>query len=224
MLLIFFLNLSFPYRYIFAVATEDSVFLYDTQILMPFAFATGIHYSNLSDLSWSHDGRLLIVTSIDGFCTFLIFKENELGVVYNEPLAINDTTHISEPVNDDTEEKIVDTNQEKENNKKSIKSMFNNKCSANTNLKTKRKSFGRNKKEEPSTEPLVILSDASLDSEHKNEMQSQVTTVINTSTATSLLDSSLTTTADTSKSVITSNPITIINIKSNAKRIKLTPI
>lgn len=68
----------------FAIATEDSVFLYDTQRLTPFAYVTDIHYSNLSDLSWSSDARFLMVTSIDGFSTFLIFNENELGKAYVE--------------------------------------------------------------------------------------------------------------------------------------------
>jgi chromatin assembly factor 1 subunit B len=76
---------SLPYRYVFAIATEDSVFLYDTQSIVPFAFVTGIHYSNLSDLCWSSDGRLLITTSIDGFSTFLIFGANELGTLYTAP-------------------------------------------------------------------------------------------------------------------------------------------
>ncbi len=60
------------------------MFLYDTQNIVPFAYITDIHYSNLSDLSWSKDGRYLLVTSIDGFCTFIAFKENELGKVYTE--------------------------------------------------------------------------------------------------------------------------------------------
>ena len=75
---------SLPYRFVFAIATEDSVYIYDTQNLKPFAYATGLHYSNLSDLSWSRDGRVLIVTSIDGFCTFVMFGENELGTIYDE--------------------------------------------------------------------------------------------------------------------------------------------
>jgi chromatin assembly factor 1 subunit B len=74
-----------PYRYIYAVATEDSIFFYDTQSLNPFAYVTDIHYSNLSDLSWSNDARFLLVTSIDGFCTFISFKDGELGKIYSEP-------------------------------------------------------------------------------------------------------------------------------------------
>lgn len=76
--------LDLPYRYIFAIATEDSLYFYDTQALMPFSFINGIHYSNLSDLSWSSNGRLVILTSIDGFCTFVSFKEGELGEIYQE--------------------------------------------------------------------------------------------------------------------------------------------
>lgn len=70
----------------YAVATEDSVFFYDTQSSVPFSYITGIHYSNLSDLSWSADAKFLLVTSIDGFCTFVFFKPDELGVAYIEPL------------------------------------------------------------------------------------------------------------------------------------------
>ena len=73
-----------PYRYIFAIATEDSVYFYDTQNLTPFAFVTGIHYSNLSDLSWSYNGRILNITSIDGFSSFVIFNEKELGEIFVE--------------------------------------------------------------------------------------------------------------------------------------------
>ncbi len=76
---------ALPYRYVFAIATEDSVFLYDTQHVVPFAYATGIHYSHLSDLSWSSNGRTLIVTSIDGFVTFVCFGAEELGIAYKEP-------------------------------------------------------------------------------------------------------------------------------------------
>ena len=52
--------------------------------MSPFAFVTGIHYSNLSDISWSTNGRILTVASIDGFCSFIIFSENELGKTYHE--------------------------------------------------------------------------------------------------------------------------------------------
>uniref|UniRef100_A0A286XYU0 Chromatin assembly factor 1 subunit B n=1 Tax=Cavia porcellus TaxID=10141 RepID=A0A286XYU0_CAVPO len=43
-----------PYRLVFAVASEDSVLLYDTQQLFPFGYVSNIHYHTLSDISWSH--------------------------------------------------------------------------------------------------------------------------------------------------------------------------
>lgn len=77
---------SLPYRFVFAIATEDSVYFYDTQNLTPFSYVTGVHYSNLSDLSWSSDGRMLCIASIDGFCSFVMFSENQLGQRYVEPV------------------------------------------------------------------------------------------------------------------------------------------
>lgn len=73
------------------------MFIYDTQHLKPFAFVTDVHYSNLSDLSWSCDGRILIVTSIDGFCTFIKFETDELGTVYTEPESSSSSNLLSSP-------------------------------------------------------------------------------------------------------------------------------
>ncbi|GAB0098158.1 chromatin assembly factor 1 subunit B [Sergentomyia squamirostris] len=70
-----------PYRMIFAVATKNSVYFYDTQQMVPFAKISNIHYTRLTDLTWSSDGRLLVVSSTDGFCSLITFGEGELGVV-----------------------------------------------------------------------------------------------------------------------------------------------
>ncbi|GFR69494.1 chromatin assembly factor 1 subunit B [Elysia marginata] len=71
-----------PYRMVFAVATEDSVLIYDTQQTLPVGLLKNIHYHQISDLSWSRNGRALIVSSTDGFCTVATFEENELGLPY----------------------------------------------------------------------------------------------------------------------------------------------
>ncbi|KAH3668290.1 hypothetical protein OGAPHI_002044 [Ogataea philodendri] len=55
------------YRMIFAVATQDSLVLYDTQRLKALGIVTNIHYAVITDLSWSPDGQLLMVSSADGF-------------------------------------------------------------------------------------------------------------------------------------------------------------
>lgn len=73
-----------PYRMIFAVATKSSVFLYDTQQTVPFGVISNIHYTRLTDIAWSEDGRILIVSSTDGFCSLVTFSENELGELYDD--------------------------------------------------------------------------------------------------------------------------------------------
>ncbi|XP_047456980.1 chromatin assembly factor 1 subunit B [Mugil cephalus] len=74
-----------PYRMVFAVASEDSIFLYDTQQTLPFGLVSNIHYHTLSDLTWSGDGSFLAVSSTDGYCSFLSFSPGELGTPLKEP-------------------------------------------------------------------------------------------------------------------------------------------
>ncbi|XP_040005405.1 chromatin assembly factor 1 subunit B isoform X2 [Xiphias gladius] len=74
-----------PYRMVFAVASEDSIFLYDTQQNLPFGLVSNIHYHTLSDLTWSRDGSFLAVSSTDGYCSFLSFSPGELGTPLKEP-------------------------------------------------------------------------------------------------------------------------------------------
>lgn len=75
---------SLPYRVVFAVASEDSVLLYDTQQSFPFGYVSNIHYHTLSDISWSSDGTFLAISSTDGYCSFVTFEKGELGVPLEE--------------------------------------------------------------------------------------------------------------------------------------------
>lgn len=78
-------TIPLPYRMVFAVATtKNCVYLYDTQQKIPFGVISNIHYTRLTDLTWSHDGRCLIVSSTDGFCSIILFNANEIGVEYNK--------------------------------------------------------------------------------------------------------------------------------------------
>ncbi|XP_058517629.1 chromatin assembly factor 1 subunit B [Ochotona princeps] len=76
--------LDLPYRLVFAVASEDSVLLYDTQQPFPFGYVANIHYHTLSDISWSSDGAFLAVSSTDGYCSFVTFEKDELGIPLKE--------------------------------------------------------------------------------------------------------------------------------------------
>jgi chromatin assembly factor 1 subunit B len=71
-----------PYRMVFAIATKCSIFLYDTQQPVPFGSISNIHYTRLTDMAWSNDGKILLVSSTDGFCSVITFGEGELGEVF----------------------------------------------------------------------------------------------------------------------------------------------
>merc|ERR1712071_13444 len=85
-----------PYRMVFAVATQNTVLLYDTQQAAPFACIARIHYTRLTDLAWSANGRILVVSSTDGYCSIITFSEEELGRSY-EPLKSEEAPNLNLP-------------------------------------------------------------------------------------------------------------------------------
>ncbi|THY16602.1 WD40 repeat-like protein [Aureobasidium pullulans] len=74
-----------PYRIVYAVATQDSVHVYDTQQAKPLCVVSNLHYATFTDLTWSNDGNTLLMTSSDGFCSSLNFQPGELGVPCPQP-------------------------------------------------------------------------------------------------------------------------------------------
>eukprot|EP00249_Psilotum_nudum_P006045 c19416_g1_i1 orf=651-2081(-) len=81
-----------PYRLVFAVASLNSLFIYDTQSACPLAIFAGLHYAAITDIAWSWDAKFLGVSSQDGFCTLIAFDDGELG----SPMALNDVpSHIA---------------------------------------------------------------------------------------------------------------------------------
>jgi len=73
-------SFSLPYRLVFAVATLDSLFIYDTQHSSPIVVCAGLHYAAITDIAWSADGQYVAVSSQDGYCSLLAFSDAELGV------------------------------------------------------------------------------------------------------------------------------------------------
>ncbi|KAJ4165018.1 hypothetical protein LMH87_006667 [Akanthomyces muscarius] len=74
---------SLPYRMVYAVATQDSVLLYDTQQKTPICVVSNLHCATFTDLAWSNDGLTLLISSSDGFCSTLSFASGELGEIYH---------------------------------------------------------------------------------------------------------------------------------------------
>ncbi|KAJ3053798.1 hypothetical protein HK097_003363 [Rhizophlyctis rosea] len=69
-----------PYRWVYAVMTQDSILIYDTESSYPRAIVANLHYATLTDAAWSMDGCTLLITSTDGFCSVVSFESGELGV------------------------------------------------------------------------------------------------------------------------------------------------
>ncbi|KAK7358831.1 hypothetical protein VNO77_00771 [Canavalia gladiata] len=68
-----------PYRIIFAVATLNSLYIYDTESTSPIAILAGLHYAAITDITWSSDAHYLALSSQDGFCSLVEFENDELG-------------------------------------------------------------------------------------------------------------------------------------------------
>ncbi|XP_018318625.1 chromatin assembly factor 1 subunit B isoform X1 [Agrilus planipennis] len=98
--------IDLPYRMIFAVATDNDVILYDTQQMTPFAILQKIHYTRLTDLTWSANGTLLIASSTDGFCTIVTFDEGELGLPYTLEESEPEESPLDVPENEKKEKDI----------------------------------------------------------------------------------------------------------------------
>lgn len=71
--------IDLPYKMVFAVGTIDSLYIYDTQSIVPRYAVTNIHFQALTDMAWNGAG-LLAVSSADGYVSFFMFEKNELGV------------------------------------------------------------------------------------------------------------------------------------------------
>jgi chromatin assembly factor 1 subunit B len=58
------------------------VIIGDTESSEPLAVIGNIHCTRLTDITWSNDGMVILVSSTDGFCSFITFEDNELGRPY----------------------------------------------------------------------------------------------------------------------------------------------
>ena len=66
------------YRVVFAIATQTEVLVYDTQHWYPICRFKDLHYAPISDIAWSPCGRLLCMSSQDGYITFVRFNDGEV--------------------------------------------------------------------------------------------------------------------------------------------------
>ncbi|CCD24857.1 Cac2p NDAI_0E00410 [Naumovozyma dairenensis CBS 421] len=63
--------IKLPYKLIYAIATSNEILIYDTESIEPISIIGNLHYTALTDLSWSSDGTMLMISSTDGFCSYI---------------------------------------------------------------------------------------------------------------------------------------------------------
>jgi chromatin assembly factor 1 subunit B len=71
--------LGLPYRIIFGILTKDSITLYDSQHASPIIYVDNLHYDDVSAMSFAPDGKNIILSSFEGFNTFISDFEHEFG-------------------------------------------------------------------------------------------------------------------------------------------------
>ncbi|KGN48363.1 chromatin assembly factor 1 subunit FAS2 [Cucumis sativus] len=79
-----------PHRVIFAVATLNSLYIYDTESAVPLAIMAGLHYAAITDVAWSADAHYLALSSQDGYCTLVEFENDELGLPFALSVDVED--------------------------------------------------------------------------------------------------------------------------------------
>jgi len=85
-----------PYRLVYAIATQNAIMFYDTQQAAPFGRVSNVHYTGLTDLTWSPCGSIVFASSSDGYCSIITFGPDELGTEYTSP-KLTETTENSTP-------------------------------------------------------------------------------------------------------------------------------
>ncbi|XP_026733200.1 chromatin assembly factor 1 subunit B [Trichoplusia ni] len=138
-------------RMLLAVATKRSVLLYDTQQKTPIALINNIHYTRLTDLSWSPDGQQLVASSTDGYCSVISFAPGELGEVIpdDEPAPEQHATESME-----VDEQPADTPKEEPEKPKETKPV--NKIDSFIKFKAPEKSPKKQKIEPQQKTPIKI--------------------------------------------------------------------
>uniref|UniRef100_A0A8R1DSX4 WD_REPEATS_REGION domain-containing protein n=1 Tax=Caenorhabditis japonica TaxID=281687 RepID=A0A8R1DSX4_CAEJA len=79
-------HLGLPYRLVWIALNKDAIYFYDSQHSQPIGVVDNIHFNALTDASWSPDGKVLVISSLEGYCSFIKFSLDAWGEVVTEIL------------------------------------------------------------------------------------------------------------------------------------------
>lgn len=86
---------SMPYRVVYAVITQDTAVIYDTEQHQPIAVVSNLSDSSFTDATWTPDGQMLFITSTDGVCSVALFDKDQLGEKYEGKVGPPSTISLS---------------------------------------------------------------------------------------------------------------------------------
>ncbi|XVE92492.1 hypothetical protein REPUB_Repub01dG0101900 [Reevesia pubescens] len=94
---------------VFAIATLNSLYIYDTESAPPISILASLHYAAITNIAWSYDARYLVLSSQDGYCTSVEFEKDELGVAISlsEPKFMN--AENKSPIVQKPDEMVIET-------------------------------------------------------------------------------------------------------------------
>lgn len=69
-----------PTKMVFVLGSSDTLSVYSTTSILPLYVISGMHYASLTDFTWFGHTQLL-VSSMDGFISFVSFADTELGTL-----------------------------------------------------------------------------------------------------------------------------------------------
>lgn len=80
--------LGLPYRLLWIALNKDAIYFYDSQHDYPVAVVDNIHLNALTDASFSKDGRVLVISSLEGYCSFVRINLSQWGEIQTEVVPV----------------------------------------------------------------------------------------------------------------------------------------
>lgn len=70
------------FRFLFCLMSRSEFYIYSSVSKMPLYMISGMHCASMTDVSWLNFGRLIIISSLDGYLSFIEIEERLLeGII-----------------------------------------------------------------------------------------------------------------------------------------------